>query len=168
MRPIAAVKGSLSRALKVSCRLNAERSLSSFAALQVKEQLEGVAEQPVWSQAAAAHDFDLPAFSAYPGPYITSVGEYLMMLPSLLESVLVDGAEAPDDECHVDGEWLDKVPRRVITSLSAQQPGIIHNIGSVYCGPPCNQLQHRSKGSLLCCRCATVDLECQLSAAQHA
>ena len=34
-------------------------------------------------------------------------GEYLMMLPTLLESVLTR-ADA-DGESHVDGEWLDKV-----------------------------------------------------------
>lgn len=93
----------------------------------MKEQLEGVAEQVVWSQAAAANEFNLPAFSAYPGPYITAVGEYLMMLPTLLESVLIDGAEAPDDESHVDGEWLDKVrpgtppAARVIQQAAQQQ-----------------------------------------------
>ncbi len=38
---------------------------------------------------------------------IRSPGEYLMMLPTLLESVLTR-AEA-DGEAHIDGEWLDKV-----------------------------------------------------------
>jgi hypothetical protein len=41
--------------------------------------------------------------------YATAVGEYLMMLPSLLESVLVAAdAEDPEEDAHVDGEWLDK------------------------------------------------------------
>lgn len=94
-------------------------SSCSLVVLQVKEQLEGVAEQALWNQAAPANEFKLPAFSAYPGPYITAVGEYLMMLPALLESVLVDGAEAPGDESHVDGEWLDKVLHWLLAAADA-------------------------------------------------
>ena len=45
---------------------------------QVKEQLEGVAELPVWGQAAPANDFNLPAFSAYPLPHVTAAGAHLL------------------------------------------------------------------------------------------
>lgn len=75
----------------------------------MKQQLEGVADQAVWRQAAPANEYNLPSFSASPSPNITAVGEYLMMLPTLLENVLTDGAESTDDESQVDGEWLDKV-----------------------------------------------------------
>ena len=84
--------------------------------LQVKQQLEGVAEHAVWSQAAPTNEFNLPSFSVSPSSNITAVGEYLMMLPTLLETLLTDGDEATEDESHVDGEWLDKV-HRICVSL---------------------------------------------------
>lgn len=34
---------------------------------QVREQLGGLAEQPIWAERAKANNFGLPSFSAYPG-----------------------------------------------------------------------------------------------------
>ncbi len=75
--------------------------------LQVKEQLGGLARQADWAAPAPANDFGLPSFSAYPGPAVAGAGEYLMMLPQLLEGAL-DASEG-DEDSGVDGDWLDKV-----------------------------------------------------------
>ena len=90
--------------------------------MQVKEQLDAVAHHNVWGQSAPANEFNLPSFSAYPGPYVTAVGEYLMMLPTLLESVLADGVESAEDDVNVDGEWLDKVCLRPSSSKGNVPP----------------------------------------------
>lgn len=75
--------------------------------LQVKEQLGGLARQAAWAAPAPANDFGLPSFSAYPGPAVAGAGEYLMMLPQLLDGAL-DASEG-DEDSGVDGDWLDKV-----------------------------------------------------------
>eukprot|EP00955_Chlamydomonas_euryale_P059525 357405-Chlamydomonas_euryale.AAC.9 len=62
---------------------------------QVRVQLAGVPSMPEWAAAGPAVSAAgaLPSFNAYPLPYITTVGEYLMTLPQQLE-VLVEAGEA--------------------------------------------------------------------------
>lgn len=86
-------------------------------ALQVREQMAGVGQLAVWAAAEPDNEYNLPSFSAYPLPYVTEAGEYLIMLPQLLEGVL-PGEEGAEDS-HVDAEWLDKV--RPIVDLLVPQ-----------------------------------------------
>ena len=62
-----------------------------------------MARQPVWAAAPKGAAQGLPAFSAYPQASVTSVGEYLMLLPQLLDTL---GAQ-PGSE--LDAVWLDRV-----------------------------------------------------------
>lgn len=48
---------------------------------------------PEWGAKEEVNAFDLPSFSAYPLPYITSIGEYLLTLPQQLEPLAVAAAE---------------------------------------------------------------------------
>lgn len=70
---------------------------------KVKAQLQGTHAQPVWAAQEPESAISLPSFNAYPQLSVTAAGEYLMMLPQLLESLL------PDSEEGTDTEWLDKV-----------------------------------------------------------
>ena len=58
---------------------------------------------PVWGSAAKGAGQGLPSFSAYPQANVTSVGEYLMLLPQLLESL------AGPAGSELDAQWLDRV-----------------------------------------------------------
>ena len=69
-------------------------------------QLQGVHRLPVWAAPEPPNAMHLPAFSAYPQLYVTAAGEYLMMLPQLLES-LQAGPE--EEQADGDNEWLDRV-----------------------------------------------------------
>ena len=71
--------------------------------MQVKVQLQGTHTQSVWSAQEPEGSVSLPSFNAYPQLSVTAAGEYLMMLPQLLESLLTDSEEGTDTE------WLDKV-----------------------------------------------------------
>ncbi|KAK9829565.1 hypothetical protein WJX72_006519 [[Myrmecia] bisecta] len=75
---------------------------------KVKTEMSGVGSMPVWGAAEPENALNLPSFNAYPLPYVTTAGEYLMMLPQMLESLLTAGDES-DEEDHIDDEWLDKV-----------------------------------------------------------
>ena len=67
-----------------------------------------------WQAVGDAGGLPLPQFNAYPLQYITSSGEYLMMLPQQLEA-LVGGEDDTDSdtrdnqEGELAGLWLDKV-----------------------------------------------------------
>ena len=110
--------------------------------LQVKEQLQGTHTQSVWSAQEPESSMSLPSFNAYPQLSVTAAGEYLMMLPQLLESLLTDSEEG------VDTEWLDKVTC-----------GCLHN----HC--VCCAVQTALCCAALCCaalrcavlRCSTLD-----------
>lgn len=71
--------------------------------LQVKAQLQGTHAMPVWAAQESESNLSLPSFNAYPQLSVTAAGEYLMMLPQMLESLLTESEEG------VDTEWLDKV-----------------------------------------------------------
>eukprot|EP00884_Botryococcus_braunii_P002839 jgi/Botrbrau1/12556/Bobra.0169s0092.1 len=81
--------------------------------IKVKAELRGVADLPAWSAAEAESAFNLPSFSTFPQGYVSAAGEYLMMLPQLLEALMTEPDGDADvearEESHVDAEWLDKV-----------------------------------------------------------
>lgn len=58
---------------------------------------------PVWASIETDSNLNLPSFSAYPQLAVTAAGEYLMMMPQMLESLLAESGEG------LDTEWLDKV-----------------------------------------------------------
>lgn len=83
----------------------------------VRVALEGFAGLREWraagSSATSSGGISLPSFSAYPLPYVTQLGEWLMALPQALEALIVEeggegGAEAADGD-ELAAEWLDKV-----------------------------------------------------------
>lgn len=70
---------------------------------KVRVQLQSTHALPVWSARESETGLSLPSFNAYPQLSVTAAGEYLMMLPQMLESLLTDSEEG------LDSEWLDKV-----------------------------------------------------------
>jgi hypothetical protein len=79
---------------------------------KVKQRLEGVSSLPLWSAAEEENAFDLPSFSAYPLPYIRSVGEYLLTLPQQLEPLAVtqgEGEAEEGEESFLATEWVFQV-----------------------------------------------------------
>ncbi len=78
-------------------------SQSKKLVLQVKAQLQDTHALPIWAAQEAESSISLPSFNAYPQLSVTAAGEYLMMLPQMLESLLIESEEG------VDTEWLDKV-----------------------------------------------------------
>eukprot|EP00887_Chlorella_sp_A99_P007905 scaffold12.g7905.t1 len=77
---------------------------------RVRAQLAGLPSLPEWQQRQGA--LPLPTFSAYPLQYVTSTGEYLMMLPQLLESALLLAEEGGAEEgaAHeLVASWIDRV-----------------------------------------------------------
>ncbi|KAI3425696.1 hypothetical protein D9Q98_007673 [Chlorella vulgaris] len=88
---------------------------------RLQAQLAGVPRLAEWQQRAGS--LPLPTFSAYPLQYITSVGEYLMMLPQQLESALLsedDGEEAGQ----LVGDWIDKVALHTAALYQQQLGGL--------------------------------------------
>ncbi len=82
--------------------------------LQVKAQLKGTHSLAVWAGQEPESALSLPSFNAYPQLSVTAAGEYLMMLPQMLESLLTDSEEG------VDTEWLDKVGHLVLSDCDAE------------------------------------------------
>lgn len=79
------------------------------------------AGMPEWTQEKdAIQAAVLPSFNAYPLPYITTVGEYLMNLPQQLEVLLLDDSDGANAE-ELAGEWLD----RVVTGVAMQYSEIV-------------------------------------------
>ncbi|GFH32066.1 uncharacterized protein HaLaN_31221, partial [Haematococcus lacustris] len=78
----------------------------------------------------AAHPLALlPSFAAHPLPYITAVGEYLMLLPQQLEVLMAGSQEggeqdAATQEDELAGQWLD----RVVTGSAQAYSDAIHTI----------------------------------------
>lgn len=75
---------------------------------KVRSKLTDVARMPVWSAEEEDNSFDLPSFSAYPLPYVTSIGEYLFTLPQQLEPLASGTADENADEAQYT-EWMFKV-----------------------------------------------------------
>ena len=73
----------------------------------MNKEIRGFARQGVWAQGGQGGSLGLPAFSAYPQAAVTSVGEYLMLLPQHLEPLAAPAGDS--DEGHLDAAWLDRV-----------------------------------------------------------
>lgn len=81
---------------------------------KVRTKLTDVARLPVWNQEEEENLFELPSFSAYPLPYVMSIGEYLLTLPQQLLPVAgdggpTDGVEGSDEAQYFATEWMFKV-----------------------------------------------------------
>lgn len=105
----------------------AEKLVYDILMIRVEEHLAGFAEQPCWA-ATAPTDFGLPSFSAYPGTVAAGAGEYLLMLPQLLEAALesapaLEGTSAGISPA-IDGDWLDKVAAGAAAEFLAQLKAI--------------------------------------------
>lgn len=74
---------------------------------QLEAELAVVPRLSSWQAAEPDSKYNLPSFSAYPQAYATAAGEYLMMLPQLLETLMA--TTGVEQESGVDADWLDKV-----------------------------------------------------------
>ena len=121
------------------------------SALQVKAQLQGIHTQSVWSAQEPESSMSLPSFNAYPQLSVTAAGEYLMMLPQLLESLLTDSEEG------MDTEWLDKV-----TCVCLQSHSVCCAVlcCAALCCAVLSVKQHNAKQRCVVLRCA--DLHCAI------
>ena len=75
--------------------------------VQLEAELAVVPRLASWQAAEPDSKYNLPSFSAYPQAYATAAGEYLMMLPQLLETLMA--STGVEQESSVDADWLDKV-----------------------------------------------------------
>ncbi|KAL3694263.1 hypothetical protein R1sor_007914 [Riccia sorocarpa] len=101
---------------------------------KVRLKLADLSRLPVWSAEEEDNAFDLPNFSAYPLPYVTSIGEYLFTLPQQLEPVAggvggsgigADGGEENVDESQfLATEWMFKVAEGAAALYIEQIRGI--------------------------------------------
>lgn len=97
---------------------------------KVRSRLIGVAQMNAWGAEEEENAFDLPSFSSYASPYITSIGEYLLTLPQQLEPVMMGGggsglmADSLDENAEAAQvfatEWMFKVAEGA-TSLYVEQ-----------------------------------------------
>ncbi|GMH45907.1 hypothetical protein BSKO_13870 [Bryopsis sp. KO-2023] len=80
---------------------------------KLRENMSGLAKMPEWSKGAmSSGGVNLPQFSAYALPYVTSSGEYLMVLPQQLEALVGGEGEEEkqlEEEEELAGIWLDKI-----------------------------------------------------------
>lgn len=77
--------------------------------MQLREELSLVPSLAAWRAAEPENKYNLPSFSAYPQAYATAAGEYLMMLPQMLESLYASSGVDGDQQPGIDADWLDKV-----------------------------------------------------------
>ncbi|KAF6140397.1 hypothetical protein GIB67_013166 [Kingdonia uniflora] len=94
---------------------------------KVRQRLSDVSRLPIWSAAEEQNAFALPSFSAYPQPYVTSVGEYLLTLPQQLEP-LAEGISSNDTNTEeaqfFATEWMFKVAEGATALYTEQLRGI--------------------------------------------
>ncbi|MBA0730524.1 hypothetical protein Golax_025928 [Gossypium laxum] len=94
---------------------------------KVRQRLSEVSRMPIWSAAEEQSAFRLPTFSAYPQPYVTSVGEYLLTLPQQLEPLAegISNSDANNDEAQFFAtEWMFKVAEGATALYMEQLRGI--------------------------------------------
>eukprot|EP00262_Sarcandra_glabra_P002656 TRINITY_DN13063_c0_g1_i1.p1 TRINITY_DN13063_c0_g1~~TRINITY_DN13063_c0_g1_i1.p1 ORF type:complete len:565 (-),score=93.71 TRINITY_DN13063_c0_g1_i1:200-1783(-) len=94
---------------------------------KVRQRLSDVSRLPIWSSIDEPSAFPLPSFSAYPQPYVTSVGEYLLTLPQQLEPLAegISSSEANTDEAQFFAtEWMFKVAEGATALYMEQLRGI--------------------------------------------
>ncbi|GBF99960.1 hypothetical protein Rsub_12653, partial [Raphidocelis subcapitata] len=110
----------LPRATGAAAALSEASAALVHAALlaPVDRALEALPPLPVWSSdaaAGAAGGAATPAFSAYPHPLVTAVGEYLLGLPGHLEALMADdggageAGEARGGGDELAADWLDRI-----------------------------------------------------------
>lgn len=101
--------------------------------LKIRHKLKDVSRMAIWTLAEQDNAFALPSFSAYPQPYITSIGEYLLTLPQQLEPLALGSGttglnanvDANTDEAQFFAtEWMFKVAEGATTLYIEQLRGI--------------------------------------------
>ncbi|CAJ1934141.1 unnamed protein product [Sphenostylis stenocarpa] len=93
---------------------------------KVRQRLSDVSRMPIWSSVEEQVGFPLPTFSAYPQPYVTSVGEYLLTLPQQLEPLAegISSNEVNDEAQFFATEWMFKVAEGATALYIEQLRGI--------------------------------------------
>eukprot|EP00250_Pteridium_aquilinum_P011176 c19884_g1_i1 orf=304-2817(-) len=94
---------------------------------KVRARLVNVGTMPVWGAEKEENAFDLPSFSAYASPHVTSMGEYLLTLPQQLEPVMMGGGTGEDnvdDTQFFATEWMFKVAEGATSLYIDQLRGI--------------------------------------------
>ncbi|KAF5731066.1 embryo yellow protein [Tripterygium wilfordii] len=94
---------------------------------KVRQRLSAVSRLPIWSSVEEQSAFPLPAFSAYPQSYVTSVGEYLLTLPQQLEPLAegIASSDANNDDAQFFAtEWMFKVAEGATALYMDQLRGI--------------------------------------------
>ena len=85
---------------------------------KVRARLVNVSVMHVWGAEQEENAFDLPSFSSYASPYVTSIGEYLLTLPQQLEPLIMGGGSGlptdtgdgnTDEDQLFATEWMFKV-----------------------------------------------------------
>ncbi|GAB2227797.1 hypothetical protein Droror1_Dr00009624 [Drosera rotundifolia] len=96
---------------------------------KVRQRLRDVSSMPIWSSVEEPSAHPLPSFSAYPQPYVTGVGEYLLTLPQQLEP-LAEGISGDDTNAeeaqYFATEWMFKVAEGATAIYTDQLRGIQH------------------------------------------
>lgn len=101
---------------------------------KVRARLVNVALMHVWGAEEEENAFDLPSFSSYASPHVTSIGEYLLTLPQQLEPVMLGGGasglaadtvdENTDEAQFFATEWMFKVAEGATAMYIDQLRGI--------------------------------------------
>ncbi|KAI5075080.1 hypothetical protein GOP47_0009156 [Adiantum capillus-veneris] len=101
---------------------------------KVRARLNNVALLPVWGAEKEENAFDLPSFSAYASPHVTSMGEYLLTLPQQLEPIMIGGGgsgqtsdiagDSINDSQFFATEWMFKVAEGATSLYTDQLRGI--------------------------------------------
>lgn len=81
---------------------------------KVRQHFNDLSRLPIWSSVEEHSARPLPTFSAYPQPYVTNVGEYLLTLPQQLEPLAegISNSDANADEAqYFATEWMFKVTK---------------------------------------------------------
>ncbi|QDZ21297.1 subunit 7 of oligomeric Golgi complex [Chloropicon primus] len=103
---------------------SAEDLVLDFMMVKVKESLQGIKESKLWSRTEEKDKtFDLPSFSVFPSKHVTSLGEYLLVIPQQfevlddLEELSPTGSEAKErregdqasEPSSFAAEWISKI-----------------------------------------------------------
>ncbi|MCO5569270.1 hypothetical protein L7F22_022982 [Adiantum nelumboides] len=99
---------------------------------KVRARLNNMAFLSVWGAEKEENAFDLPSFSAYASPHVTSMGEYLLTLPQQLEPVMMGGdgqtldtgGDNAYDSQFFATEWMFKVAEGATSLYTDQLRGI--------------------------------------------
>ncbi|EYU24953.1 hypothetical protein ABFS82_06G047400 [Erythranthe guttata] len=95
--------------------------------LKVRQHFNELSRLPVWSSVEETSAHPVPSFSAYPQPYVTNVGEYLLTLPQQLEPLAegISNSEANAEEAQFFAtEWMFKVAEGATALYIEQLRGI--------------------------------------------